>query len=95
MSYKGQGTDHADLIAKLKQHGIIQREDVATAMLKVDRGDFAPTNPYMDRPQRIGFGTTISAPSMQLSLHILHCKYSNLNGINSPNKCACFETLMQ
>ncbi|PAV60071.1 hypothetical protein WR25_19557 [Diploscapter pachys] len=33
-------------------------------MLAVDRGDFAPPDPYEDSPKRIGYNTTISAPHM-------------------------------
>lgn len=33
-------------------------------MLKVDRGKYAKFNPYMDAPQGIGYGVTISAPHM-------------------------------
>ena len=36
------------------------------AMNRVDRADFAPSDPYDDCPQRIGYGATISAPHMQL-----------------------------
>jgi len=34
------------------------------ALLRVDRGNYTTKNPYMDRPQVIGFGATISAPHM-------------------------------
>ena len=37
---------------------------VEQAMLAVDRGDFAPSNPYEDSPQGIGHRATISAPHM-------------------------------
>ncbi|VDK18823.1 unnamed protein product [Anisakis simplex] len=33
-------------------------------MLSVDRADFCPTNTYDDKPQSIGYNTTISAPHM-------------------------------
>ena len=33
-------------------------------MKRVDRGDFSHVNPYMDAPQGIGYGVTISAPHM-------------------------------
>lgn len=33
-------------------------------MLSVDRGHYSKSNPYMDSPQGIGFGVTISAPHM-------------------------------
>ena len=31
-------------------------------MMEVDRGDFAPTNPYQNFPQKIGYNVVISAP---------------------------------
>lgn len=33
-------------------------------MLAVDRGNYSKNNPYMDAPQGIGYGVTISAPHM-------------------------------
>jgi hypothetical protein len=33
-------------------------------MKKVDRGKYVSHNPYMDVPQGIGYGVTISAPHM-------------------------------
>ncbi len=33
-------------------------------MSEVDRGQFSRRNPYMDSPQSIGYGVTISAPHM-------------------------------
>ena len=33
-------------------------------MLEIDRSDFAPTNPYQNRPQSINYNVTISAPHM-------------------------------
>ena len=35
-------------------------------MLQVDRGKYAKNNPYMDAPQGIGYGVTISSPHMVL-----------------------------
>jgi len=39
---------------------------VEDVMLQVDRGKYAKFNPYMDAPQGIGYGVTISAPHMVL-----------------------------
>lgn len=39
-------------------------EAVAAAMKATDRKFYSPSNPYMDAPQGIGFGVTISAPHM-------------------------------
>ncbi|CAM9625070.1 unnamed protein product, partial [Heterosigma akashiwo] len=46
--------------------GLIKSDVVEAAMLKVDRGNYAPSNAdaYDDRPLPIGFGATISAPHM-------------------------------
>lgn len=33
-------------------------------MMAVDRGNYVKNNPYMDAPQAIGYGVTISAPHM-------------------------------
>lgn len=45
-------------------NGIIRSEIVEKAMLEVDRGNYSPVSPYMDAPQGIGYGVTISAPHM-------------------------------
>ena len=45
-------------------NGIIKSKAVEEVMLKVDRGKYAKFNPYMDAPQGIGYGVTISAPHM-------------------------------
>lgn len=42
----------------------IGSQKVADVMLKVDRGDFAPNNYYLNRPIYIGYNVTISAPHM-------------------------------
>jgi len=49
----------------------VKTERVAEAMLAVDRGLFSRYNPYADSPQSIGYGATISAPHMVLSLYSL------------------------
>ncbi|KAI4463030.1 protein-l-isoaspartate o-methyltransferase [Holotrichia oblita] len=45
-------------------NGVIKSETVENAMAQVDRGNYSPRNPYMDAPQGIGYGVTISAPHM-------------------------------
>jgi len=52
------------LIMHLIQSNFIISEKVVKVMLDVDRNDFAPSNPYADRPQYIGYNVTISAPHM-------------------------------
>jgi len=53
-----------DLIKGLVMEGVIKNMEVAKAMEAVDRKYFAPHLPYIDTPQSIGFGATISAPHM-------------------------------
>ena len=45
-------------------NGIIQSDSVFNAMAAVDRGEYSEQSPYMDSPQSIGYGVTISAPHM-------------------------------
>ena len=40
----------------------ITTQKVYHVMMEVDRADFAPTNPYENNPQCIGFNVVISAP---------------------------------
>ena len=56
--------DNAELINHLVKSQIIKTKSVINAMLKVDRKDFAPSDPYNDSPQYLGHGATISAPHM-------------------------------
>jgi protein-L-isoaspartate(D-aspartate) O-methyltransferase len=44
--------------------GIIKSKEVAKALEKVDRKHYAPGHYYMDSPQPLGYGATISAPHM-------------------------------
>lgn len=64
MAWRSIGADNADLIRKMRDFGIIVSETVAQAMIKTDRKYYSPGNPYMDAPQSIGYGVTISAPHM-------------------------------
>jgi hypothetical protein len=43
---------------------VIQSHEVESAMNLVDRQHYSQNNPYMDAPQGIGYGATISAPHM-------------------------------
>lgn len=47
-------------------YGVISTDSVANAMIATDRNHYCPRNPYMDSPQPIGGGVTISAPHMVL-----------------------------
>lgn len=46
------------------ENQIIKSEKVEAVMKQVDRGNYVSKNPYMDGPQYIGYGVTISAPHM-------------------------------
>lgn len=47
-------------------------------MLAVDRSNYSKNNPYMDSPQSIGFGVTISAPHMHAhALELLKNQLAN------------------
>lgn len=62
--WRCSGSSNAALVANLVEAGIISTPAVRQAMLGTDRGHYAPTEPYADRPQMIGYGATISAPHM-------------------------------
>jgi protein-L-isoaspartate(D-aspartate) O-methyltransferase len=64
MAWRSHGTTNATLIESLRRNGLITTPRVATAMASIDRGHFAPSEPYQDRPQSIGHAATISAPHM-------------------------------
>lgn len=64
MAWQSSGTTNTDLINQLWRHGLITQEKVKDAFLKVDRAHYAPTAPYQDSPQSIGYAATISAPHM-------------------------------
>ena len=52
------------LVDHLIKTGAIVSQDAASTMLGVDRKYYAPYDPYMDKPQPIGYSATISAPHM-------------------------------
>jgi len=60
--------ERSKLVQRLKRHGYIESEEVEEAMSKVPRHLFVPENvrsrAYVDSPQPIGQGQTISAPHM-------------------------------
>ncbi|XP_075158747.1 protein-L-isoaspartate (D-aspartate) O-methyltransferase [Haematobia irritans] len=64
MAWRSVGANNADLIRQLKDYGVIATEAVAASMTATDRKFYSPRNPYMDAPQSIGHGVTISAPHM-------------------------------
>ncbi|XP_055681242.1 protein-L-isoaspartate(D-aspartate) O-methyltransferase [Lutzomyia longipalpis] len=64
MAWRSIGKDNADLVRKLREFNIITGDMVEKAMVDTDRKFYCPHNPYMDAPQGIGCGVTISAPHM-------------------------------
>jgi len=64
MAWKSTGHSNATLIANLRANGIIKCDNVFKAMEKTDRKYYCKMSPYMDSPQGIGYGVTISAPHM-------------------------------
>ncbi|KAI8127977.1 Protein-L-isoaspartate(D-aspartate) O-methyltransferase [Lucilia cuprina] len=64
MAWRSVGANNADLIRQLKEYRVIASDAVAEAMIATDRKFYSPRNPYMDAPQSIGHGVTISAPHM-------------------------------
>ncbi|KAF7994489.1 hypothetical protein HCN44_003961 [Aphidius gifuensis] len=58
------GRTNKELIQYLKKSKIVKSERVYEAMCCVDREKYTSRDPYIDAPQGIGFGVTISAPHM-------------------------------
>ncbi|KAF6732887.1 Protein-L-isoaspartate(D-aspartate) O-methyltransferase [Oryzias melastigma] len=77
MAWMSSGKTHADLISRLRDHGVIRSDRVFDAMLATDRGLYSRDYPYTDSPQTIGFRATISAPHMHAhALELLSDKLS-------------------
>lgn len=76
MEWRSHGKDNNDLISQLKRNKIIKSQRVEESMRKVDRGNYCHFSPYMDSPQSIGYGVTISAPHMHA--HALEILKDNL-----------------
>jgi len=64
MAWKSTGLSNQSLIANLRANGIIKNDRVYNAMVSTDRKFYCKSNPYVDSPQGIGYGVTISAPHM-------------------------------
>nr|CAH7731594.1 unnamed protein product [Callosobruchus chinensis] len=78
MAWRSHGKTNADLVRNLRANGIIRSQEVENAMLSVDRGNYSKNSPYMDAPQGIGYGVTISAPHMHAhALELLKDKLLN------------------
>jgi len=66
MAWMCSGRSNKELVDNLREGGLIGSDRVEEAMYKVDRGNYVPDklNAYVDSPQVIGYGATISAPHM-------------------------------
>ncbi|XP_063040524.1 l-isoaspartyl protein carboxyl methyltransferase, like isoform X2 [Engraulis encrasicolus] len=64
MAWMSSGKTHAELVTRLRDHGVIRTDPVFNAMLATDRGIYSRDYPYADSPQSIGYKATISAPHM-------------------------------
>ncbi|KAJ5593008.1 Protein-L-isoaspartate(D-aspartate) O-methyltransferase [Penicillium hordei] len=71
MAWYCSGSTNTELIENLFKAGLIHNERVKDAMIGVDRAHYAPSRPYSDSPQPLGYGATISAPHM----HGYACEY--------------------
>ncbi|XP_020285312.1 protein-L-isoaspartate(D-aspartate) O-methyltransferase-like isoform X2 [Pseudomyrmex gracilis] len=65
MAWHCNGTTNQEMVNKLKDAGILATDKAEAAMLAVDRAKYChESDPYLDRPRRIGYNVTISAPHM-------------------------------
>uniref|UniRef100_A0A336LQJ0 Protein-L-isoaspartate O-methyltransferase n=1 Tax=Culicoides sonorensis TaxID=179676 RepID=A0A336LQJ0_CULSO len=65
MAWRSTGANQRDLCNQLKDYGVIKSDSVYNALANTDRKFYTQTAyPYVDSPQRIGYGATISAPHM-------------------------------
>ena len=60
--YRPNHNTMKELCTELVNKEWIKSQKVFDVMMEVDRADFAPTNPYENNPQFIGFNVVISAP---------------------------------
>lgn len=72
------GRNQRDLVDRLCQAGIVKTPKVKQVLEAVDRANYVPKNPYMDAPQAIGLGQTISAPHMHA--HVMEEMYPYVVG---------------
>ncbi|KAF8644909.1 hypothetical protein AX16_008192 [Volvariella volvacea WC 439] len=66
MAWRCSGRTNSELIANLADSGILRSDKVAKSMAEVDRANYVrnKVEAYLDSPQSIGYGATISAPHM-------------------------------
>ena len=80
MAWRCSASSNSGLIDNMVKADMIQSSSLIEAMKKVDRANYAPTNPYEDSPQSIGYKATISAPHMHA-----HAVQHLLPNANNPN----------
>ena len=65
MSWRCSGNTNGELVDNLVKNEIVKSSKIANVMKEVDRGLYTKSaSSYMDAPQSIGYGVTISAPHM-------------------------------
>jgi len=66
MAWRSHGKTNSNLVENLRANGLINSTVVAEAMAKVDRANYVSdkASAYLDSPQSISYGATISAPHM-------------------------------
>lgn len=80
MAWRSHGKTNSDLVRNLKANGVIRSDRVESVMLQVDRGKYSRVSPYMDAPQTIGYGVTISAPHMVCQMSCIEQSFKTLLG---------------
>ncbi|KAI1895663.1 hypothetical protein AGOR_G00108540 [Albula goreensis] len=100
MAWMSSGKTQAELISRLRDHGVIKSDRVFDAMLATDRGLYSRDYPYADSPQSIGYKATISAPHMHAhALEVLSDKLAEGSsaldvGSGSGYLTACFARMV-
>ncbi|XP_066597997.1 protein-L-isoaspartate(D-aspartate) O-methyltransferase-like [Prorops nasuta] len=65
MAWHCSGSTNHEMITKLREAKILTTDRAEAAMIAVDRAKYChESDPYLDRPRRIGYNVTISAPHM-------------------------------
>ncbi|KAG9336321.1 hypothetical protein JZ751_002668 [Albula glossodonta] len=100
MAWMSSGKTQAELISRLRDHGVVKSDRVFDAMLATDRGLYSRDYPYADSPQSIGYKATISAPHMHAhALEVLSDKLAEGSsaldvGSGSGYLTACFARMV-
>ncbi|XP_012531985.1 protein-L-isoaspartate(D-aspartate) O-methyltransferase [Monomorium pharaonis] len=102
MNGRYRGRNNQELVQHLRRSRIIKSDKVFEVMSSVDRGNYTdPSHAYVDAPQGIGYGVTISAPHMHAyALELLEEKLRNGKraldvGSGSGYLTACMALMME